>query len=109
MLFSKSSFDEQKHSTLSAKGNLMSSNYKIIESEYFNDKYLLIKIVYPDCNNYEGIKILLFENCTLQDLLQQRLIDPHFSDNKSLHSPIARFEPILKGWFIALKFINSLK
>lgn len=52
-------------------------------------------------------KRLVFENCTLEDLMEQKLIDPHFSENKNFHSPIARFEPTEKGWENAVKFTTD--
>lgn len=81
-------------------------NYKILRNEYIN-KCIIIEIQYGDCENYEGRKILLFENCTLNDLIKQKLIDPHFCENKKVHSPIARFEPTERGWEMA-KFLTSL-
>lgn len=82
-------------------------NYRIITS-ISNAKYLLIAIEYPDCINYEGKKILVFEGIGLTDLLKQKYIDPHFSDNKQYHSPIARFEPTEKGWDYATRFILEI-
>lgn len=75
------------------------NNYKIVRSEQ-HGKFLLIEINYPDCTNYEGNKILLYQNITIKKLLSQKLIDPHFSQNKNYKSPIARFEPTEKGWRI---------
>ncbi len=81
-------------------------NYKIIE-HFQSGKYLLIKIKYLDCTNYEGMKILLFKS-TLIALSKQKLIDPHFSENKKFISPLARFEPTQDGWDNAIKFIKIL-
>lgn len=78
-------------------------NYKILRSERVT-KNLVIEIQYLDCKNYEGRKILVFENCTLKDLEEQRFIDPHFLEDKKYHSPVARFEPTQRGWEAALKF-----
>ena len=77
------------------------SNYEILDSRQIGP-YLIVKIKYPDCTNYEGIKILVFKGCTLGTLQLQKLIDPHFSENKEFHSPIARFEPTDAGWDMAL-------
>lgn len=82
-------------------------NYNIL-AVYEVGNYLIIKIRYLDCVNYEGVKILLFENCTIEQLIKQNLIDPHFSDDKSFHSPIARFEPTQKGLELAVKFVKML-
>jgi hypothetical protein len=83
------------------------SNYEIIKHKYVNN-YLILMINYPDCINYEGNKILVFENCTLEQLKEQKLIDPHFCDNEEFFSPIARFEPTDRGWNMALKLCKSI-
>ena len=70
--------------------------------------FLIILINYPDCINYEGNKILLFENTCLEKLIDQGSIDPHFSDNKSKISPIARFVPTIQGWTMAVNLTDSL-
>ena len=84
--------------------NPKSDNYEIKQHLQLG-VYLIIKIRYLDCTNYEGNKILVFKNCTLKKLLKQKLIDPHFSNNKKFHSPIARFEPTKTGWSLARKLI----
>lgn len=70
-------------------------------------KWLIIKINYPDCKNYEGDKILVYWNCSVDDLIKQGAIDPHFSDNKEFHSPFARFRPDEIGWDAAIWFVQS--
>lgn len=64
-------------------------------------KYAVIRVKYPDCTNYEGRKILVFES-TVEEVLKQKVLDPHFCDDGHL-SPIARFEPTEKGWDLAKK------
>lgn len=86
-------------------GNPKPNNYKIIRYHEEND-YLLMEINYPDCKNYEGNKILLFKGIKLLDIINQKIIDPHFSDNKEIHHPIARFIPNNQGWDMALNLIN---
>lgn len=85
-------------------GNPDPNNYKIL-SHWSCGKFLVIKIKYPDCNNYEGKKILVYKNTTLEDLIKQKSIDPHFSNNKKYKSPIARFEPTDEGLRMALDFV----
>lgn len=65
------------------------SFYKIIRWWSYDEAYLVIEVQYPDCNNYEGRKVLVFK-ATLKSLLAQKKIDPHFSENKDFISPIAR-------------------
>lgn len=74
-----------------------------------SEEFLLIRIKYPNCTNYEGYKILLYKNCTIEELVQQRKIDPHFSENKNFKSPIARFVPTEEGWKMGLELIEVLK
>ena len=96
--------------TLSEKAlpNPNPSRWRIL-SHYELDKYLVIKINYPDCTNYEGNKILVFEDVTLSKLTKQKMIDPHFSENKKYHSPVARFEPTESGWIMAKMFVAMMK
>ena len=79
-------------------------NFKIIKFEEI-EEYLIVKINYPDCKNYEGNKIMVY-NCSMDDLLKQGSIDPHFVENKEFLSPIARFEPTERGWTHAMLFCN---
>lgn len=82
-------------------------NYQIIQSISIGD-YLIVEIRYLDCTNYEGRKILVFKDCSMLELKEQKLIDPHFSDDKSFHSPIARFEPTAEGMFHAKMFARTM-
>jgi len=81
-------------------------NYKILRAKEIGG-HLLIELQYPDCTNYEGRKILLFRSCSLIDLVNQRLIDPHFFQDPNLKSPCARFEPTEEGWKMGLTLITS--
>lgn len=114
---SRSSFDtsstiverviEEVRSRFATKGNPNPSNYTILSSKE-KDGHLILMLSYPDCTNYEGKKILVFENCTLADIKKQRLIDPHFSTTKGYYSPIARFEPTPRGWRMAENLVDFL-
>ena len=117
LLNSRSTYDENKswlgdrlRNWLTKKeGNPNPNNYKILKYlEFNNGRHLLLEIQYPDANNYEGRKILVFENCRLIDLLEQKTIDPHFSNNPNFKSPIARFEPTNKGWEMGKLLILNL-
>ena len=83
------------------------TNFTIKKYEY-DGAFLAIYINYPDCINFEGNKILVFSGASIEDLRKQKIIDPHFSDNKKYHSPIARFEPTHAGWVMALEFLRFL-
>jgi hypothetical protein len=87
--------------------NPQPDNYHIINHLEIND-FLIVEILYPDCQNYEGRKILMYENTTLAKLLTQKLIDPHFSTSEKYQSPIARFEPTKRGMMMAIKLAKNL-
>lgn len=78
------------------------SRYQIISSQQFENAYIL-KVRYPDCTNFEGIKILVYEGQLdkIPDIL-----DPHFSEEEK--SPIARFKPTQLGMMLARKIAGSL-
>lgn len=88
--------------------NPKSDNYQILDYKE-SDNFLVVKIKYLDCTNFEGEKILVYKNIKVIDLWNQKLIDPHFSENKDYHSPIARFIPTQEGWNMAIVFINAMK
>ena len=83
------------------------ARYKIVKSKEVSP-YLILFINYPDCENYEGNKILLFKDVTMDHLLEQKLIDPHFSDAKDKFSPTARFVPSEDGWWMAEMFVDLM-
>ncbi len=85
------------------------NNYKIVKAHEYGP-YLIVKINYPDCQNYEGNKILVFEKLTLIELVNQKAVDPHFfqDQKKEFTSPIARFVPSDEGWNMALIFVKSM-
>ena len=114
--FSSSSYDKPRvvyvDNTVSKPTNKFPNpnpkNFKILKSEEHGN-YLVIEVNYPDCTNYEGNKILVYNNVELTDLvIKQGSIDPHFSENPNFYSPIARFEPTDRGWQMALLFIDAM-
>lgn len=82
-------------------------NYEVLWTSSVG-AYLVLEVKYPDATTYEGKKILLFENVTLGQLKEQDFIDPHFSDMKSVISPIARFEPTIKGRTMAVSLAGIM-
>ena len=70
-------------------------------------RFLVASIQYPNCKNFEGDKILVFENVTERDLRTLRSLDPHFCDSSGHISPTARFVPTQKGWQYALTFCEN--
>ena len=81
----------------------------IINRSYQEGRFLFIDITYPDCTNYEGRKIMLYEDATIVDLRRQKCIDPHFSSNKRSYTPIDRFEPTEYGWKMGQDLIKIIK
>lgn len=75
-------------------------NFRVLRSEEVGP-YLLAEVLYPDCTNYEGRKILVYKGVSLLEVLAQGSVDPHFSNNPRFHSPIARFVPTEAGWKMA--------
>jgi hypothetical protein len=88
-------------------GNPDPNNYEIMLIEKIG-KSLIMKIKYLDCKNYEGVKILVYHNVSIKKLMNQKLIDPHFSDNKKYISPMARFVPTDEGLNFARQFCKVL-
>ncbi len=87
-------------------GNPNPSNYEILKHKRIG-RFLVVLILYPDCNNYEGKKILVYENTSLKELRKQEVIDPHFCDHLFHISPIARFVPSDVGWEYAINFCKN--
>ena len=102
--FSSSSFDPPRQEIIKKEVYYSPSpaleNYTIVRHEQFGQN-LVVKIKYKDVPNYEGNKIMVYKNCDIKTLKEQKLIDPHFSENEEKHSPFARFEPTQHGWKIA--------
>ena len=101
---SNSTFDKEPENL----GNPNPNNWEIMRSSK-TGRYLLVEIKYLDCNNYEGRKILMFKDIEKQNLIEQGIIDPHFSENKQFHSPIARFEPTKEGWIMGKALCSEIK
>ncbi len=80
----------------------------VIENTEQVGKYVVAKICYPNCKNYEGRKILVFENIKEEKIYSLKVIDPHFCDGDHI-SPMARFEPTEKGWKHAITFCKSIQ
>ncbi len=90
-----------------AAGNPDPARYVVEQAKDVNN-HLVVRIRYPDCTNYEGRKVMVFENLTLNALKRQKLVDPHFCKNSDYAHPVARFEPTERGWMWALAFAASL-
>lgn len=81
------------------------SKWKLIKTVSF--KYsTVVKVYYLGCENFEGMKILVFEHNVGWKLDVTKPLDPHFSMRPN--APIARFVPTKKGWEHALEFAEGL-
>lgn len=69
-------------------------------------KHLVVRLNYPDCENYGGDKICLYTNTKIEDFVVRKVVDPHFLEKGK--SPFARFEPTDSGWLAAVKLAESL-
>jgi hypothetical protein len=70
-------------------------NFSVLNAEALGD-FVIAKVHYPNCTNYEGTKVLVFHNYTLAEVTNAPMLDPHFCDSDHI-SPIARFEPSALG------------
>ena len=87
-------------------GNPNPHRFRVLEVQKCG-KAVVVKVNYPDCLNYEGNKILVFDSYDKFDILRTcGTLDPHFVADEN--SPVARFEPTLRGWQLATQVANSL-
>lgn len=84
------------------------SNYEILEVKEIG-KWCVAKIKYPDCANYEGIKILVFKNASEKEIRAAKFIDPHFCENGDHLNVIARFKPTCFGMELAITYCEYLE
>lgn len=90
-----------------ANSNPDPSKFKIINEEYHNG-YLVLMVDYPDCTNFEGRKLLVYEGFeNSQQLIKFNLfkLDPHFADRRG--SPIARFKPTDESLILIERMIGK--
>ena len=69
---------------------------------------LVVVVRYPDCTNFEGLKILVYIETSPADLITQKRLDPHFSGDPKLKTPFARFEPTVAGWNAAKALVTIM-
>jgi len=84
-------------------------NPKLFKILYIDDRfkpYVLAKVHYPTCVNFDGIKLLVFKDINCKDLKSRLTLDPHFS--KDDMSPIARFSPTDEGVDLCIEFLKRM-
>lgn len=84
------------------------NNFNIVKIETVNC-FTVVIVKYPDCTNYEGVKILVYKDLELSTIVNAKFLDPHFCENKICCSPVARFEPTEQGWNMAINFCQNWK
>lgn len=102
----RSSYLESSFDTVKIP-NPKPDNYYIQKYQHVG-KNLIVLINYPDCNNYEGNKILVLKNKTIYDIISLKDIDPHF-DIKNPINLVARLEPTEEGWVYAERLAKIWK
>lgn len=84
-------------------------NFTILQVEKIG-RFLVLNVHYPDCNNFEGNKILVYEGFTEEIFMmnaERKGLDPHFFEVGI--SPIARFRPDEVGWNRAIKLCEVIR
>lgn len=87
-------------------GNPNPKHFNLLRVEKVG-RFVVVMAHYPDCYNYEGNKVLVFENADVSFIRNLASMDPHFCDSKLHLSPVARFEPTEKGWNYAMRFVET--
>ncbi len=88
-------------SGITPTGNPDPVNFRI-EGVSSKGTYSLMHVVYPDCRNYEGQKVLLFKGKAYRD---DNGLDPHFNEDSNL---VARFVPTKEGWKMGMDLMRVL-
>jgi hypothetical protein len=91
-------------------GNLTTGNpdpFKFsVVKRYQEGVFSALQVHYPDCKNFEGNKILVFNDSEeLDKKLTSKNLDPHFFEGSAL---LARFAPTKEGWKRAVQLVKDL-
>ena len=97
--------------------NPQPDNFKVI-SVARRGEFRILEVIYPNCTNYEGLKILLVRsNLTRKEFLNLKWLDPHFqeelvtfkiNDTEKYYKILARFEPSSEGMSLCKKLIDNI-
>lgn len=89
----------------STPGNPKPNNFTVQNTERCGRFYISM-VHYPDCENYEGKKILV----TRKAVDSRSSLDPHFSGDSSINCGlVARFVPTQEGWEMARAFCKAFQ
>ncbi len=69
--------------------------------------HTLAEVIYPDCVNFKGSKILLIA-ASVSSIMDLKELDPHFLEEGSKVAILARFRPTDEGWKMGEKILDSL-
>ena len=92
---------EQKCQQQPIAPNPSPGRWTLLKLLEFNNAYLM-KVMYHDCTNYEGVKIMVYKG----EYVERSELDPHFSETGI--APVARFAPTNEGMMLATKLAGSL-
>ena len=84
----------------------VSVNFEIVRLQQIG-RCVVAEINYPDCTNFEGTKVLVFEGVSCRDVRGWSELDPHFSLDRP--AMIARFRPTAGGFELARYFARSIE
>jgi len=79
-------------------------SFSVLKS-YRRGNNVALMIKYPEAENYEGLKILVFENEPKEFVAGAIQFDPHFFPDSNL---VARFAPTTRGWAMATDLVTNL-
>ena len=89
--------------TIATNNNPDPEKFTVTKS-FVSGTYACALISYANCTNYEGKKIVVFENMTIEDIWNMKVIDPHFAQDGKV---IARFRPDDEGWSDAIAYVEQ--
>ena len=73
-------------------------------------QFVILKVKYYGCTNFEGMKVLVYFLADYNESFDGKVLDPHFSEG---FCPVARFKPTPEGWafarYFALGFDKPIK
>ncbi len=68
-------------------------------------EFVIAKIRYVGCTNYEGRKVLVWKGVSKRIIEKRKSIDPHFTEAEP--NMVARFAPTALGWKLAISLAQS--
>ena len=96
-----------------SSGSSDTAQWSAISSELFTIKktlvvgdFVIIKVNYEKATNFGGDKVLVYKGYSLDYVLKQKILDPHFVEKG--FGPFARFAPTLEGLEAAISLAEGL-